>query len=56
MLDVSPRLRYALTRGFLIGEEIAHVPQSRGTLTCGFSIVGGRPRRAGGLGGVEKSD
>ena len=29
MLDVSPRLRDTLSRGFWIEEEIAHVPHSR---------------------------
>ena len=30
MLDVFPRLRDALTRGFLIGEEIAHAKAAKG--------------------------
>ena len=42
MLDVFPRLRDALTRGFLIGEEIAHAKPRQ---ECGVEPL--RPRRCG---------
>ena len=42
MLDVFPRLRDALTRGFLIGEEIAHAKPRQ---ECGVEPQ--RTRRSG---------